>query len=126
MGYGEEFKCSKCGYEYMYGVGVGFMFPKVYEELLESVKEGDYGEEWKELVLKTDNIAIDAETYLYCCKSCGNWKTEEGLSLYVPKDMETLKKKTEEKGSWCVAFDFKEAKYVTSEELKEYFSIFKN
>ncbi|MBR3039767.1 MAG: hypothetical protein IKI20_03805 [Lachnospiraceae bacterium] len=40
MGYGKEYKCSKCGNEYGYGVGAGFLFPMVYQELLASVKEG--------------------------------------------------------------------------------------
>ena len=126
MGRGIGFKCSKCGHKYSYGTGVGFLFPMVYEELLASVKEGKYGDNWKELALKTENVAIDAEIYLYCCKSCGNWKTEEGLSLYAPKDPEEIKRKEqEEKEPWCVGFDFKEASYVTDYELKKFYVVLK-
>ena len=126
MGSGVGFKCSKCGHKYSYGTGVGFLFPMVYEELLTSVKEGEYGEEWKNLALKNENVAIDAEIHLYCCKSCGGWDTEKGLTLYVPKDPEVIKQKEqEEKRPWCVGFDFKNASYVTSYDLREYYSVLK-
>ncbi|MCR5847256.1 MAG: hypothetical protein K6G75_03985 [Lachnospiraceae bacterium] len=126
MGWGYGFKCSKCKREYSYGVGVGFMFPEVYENLMKEVKKGKYGEEWKDLALKTKHVAIDAEEYLYCCSKCGNWKTEEGLSLYEPKDIEQLKKYEQQgKGRWAVGLDFKDASYVTTEDLREYYKILK-
>lgn len=125
MGRGYGFICSQCGNEYGYGIGVGFLFPMVYEETLKEVKKGKYGEEWKNLVKNTKNIAIDAEEHLYVCKKCGTWKTEEGLSLYTPKDKKALKTKNND-SRWAVGFDFSQASYVTSEELREYYKLLKS
>ncbi len=66
--------------------GSGFAYLKVYAETLKAVKEGEYGEEWKQLATSEKYVAIDAEDYVYGCKRCGNWKKEKSLSLYVPKD----------------------------------------
>ncbi len=110
MGMGFNFICEKCGREYGYGVGIGFMFPRVYEDLLKKVKKGKYGKEWKDLAKDTENVAIDAEEYLYACPKCGAWKTEEGLSLYIPKD----------------AKEPKNVSYVTSWDLKEHYKLLKN
>ena len=88
MGQGVGFVCSKCKKEYGIGAGIGYNFPQVYKETLEDVKSGKYGEEFKKLALREDNVAVDAEIYLYICNKCGAWKTEKGLALYVPKDPE--------------------------------------
>lgn len=91
MGSGVSFKCKKCGEEYSAWSGIGFLFPKVYSDTLQSALNGEYGEEWKELLSSRKYIKIDAEKHIYLCKKCGNWKSEKGLSLYIPKDFEFIK-----------------------------------
>ena len=40
-------ECSKCGYAFSTFVGVGFGYPKVYEETVEKLKTGFYGAQGK-------------------------------------------------------------------------------
>ena len=125
MGMGFNFICEKCGREYGYGVGIGFMFPRAYEELIKKVKKGKYGKEWKDIANNTENVAIDAEEYLYVCPKCGSWKAEEGLSLYIPKETKEPKGDTNNE-PWAIGFDYSNASYVTSWDLKEHYKLLKS
>jgi DNA-directed RNA polymerase subunit RPC12/RpoP len=122
MGQGLSFKCSKCGKEYSASWGIGFFFPQVYKDLLDNVKKGKYGQEWKELSLSTEYVAVDAEEYVYICKKCGHWVVEPGLSLYAPNDVKTLKKK--QYGIKNVE-EWGEPPYVMSSDLQEDYHILK-
>lgn len=92
MGSGVVLKCN-CGAVYEISLGIGMMFPTVYQETLEAVEKGQYGIEWQQLVSNTKYIAIDAERYLYYCEECGRWEVQYGLSLYKPKSVEMLANK---------------------------------
>ena len=83
MGLGYSFKCSKCSKKYEILPGIGMLFPQVYEDTVAKLKNGRFGKAWKELYENTENVAIDAEKRVYLCPSCGYWKNEPGLSLYV-------------------------------------------
>lgn len=85
MGAGYEYFCEKCGKHFPVYLGRGFMYPIVYEELLEDIKSGKYGEEMKTAALSNSNVAVDAERHLYIC-SCGYWENAYGLSLFIPKE----------------------------------------
>lgn len=87
MGKGYRLTCSNCGGEYEVLLGVGFGFPSVYEELVEDIEAGRYGEEWREIAAETEHFAIDAENRLYWCGKCGHWECVPGLSIYAPKDV---------------------------------------
>lgn len=39
--------CEKCGYEFEADVGVGFLYPKVYVETIDAMKEGRFGQQEK-------------------------------------------------------------------------------
>ena len=117
MGSGIHFICNDCGRVYECSTGIGFAFPKQYKKLLDSVKKGKYGKEWKELVLNTRNIAIDAKTRLFICDKCSKWKTEEGLSLYVTKEGNQTEENRE--------FDYSNASYVTDFDLENYYTLLK-
>ena len=84
MGNGFSYKCCKCGKEYQGFLGVGMLFPTVYQELIDSIKNGEYGSEWKDLIESEENVAVDAVKHVYCCSKCNAWKVEYGLSLYHP------------------------------------------
>lgn len=90
MGSGYSFKCKKCRHEYSIHLGIGMMFPNVYRSCLSDIKEGKYGEEWKKLALSEEYIAVDASRYLYICDSCGNWDLTYSLSLYKPKNPQSI------------------------------------
>ena len=106
MGTGISFKCSRCGKSYAASWGIGMMFPKQYAKIMKKAKRGGFGEEYKKLINNNPNVAIDAEEYVYCCRSCKVWKVEPGLALYRPNSG----CKTE------IAQD-----YVTPNELKKYY-----
>ena len=83
MGTGYRYVCSKCKEEYEVFQGIGMLFPTTYKNLVDKIKKGEYGKEWKELFETTKNVAVDAETHIYCCSECRSWNAEPGISLYV-------------------------------------------
>lgn len=110
MGYGFEVKCKKCKFKQMYLLGVGMMFPEVYRRIVESVRNGEYGEEWKECFKKNTGAVIRAEQRLYQCSYCNNIEQDYDLSLYLNKN-ETAP----EHGYWLYDGDFNhEYKFVKS------------
>ncbi len=122
MGSGIGLKCSKCGKEYAAYTGIGFLFPQVYKETLTDVKNGKYGEEWKNLALSEELVAVDAERYLYVCEKCGHWDTEPDLSLYAPNDVEKIKQK---KYGEKTVEQWGEVPYVMSDGLEEDYHLLK-
>ena len=121
MGSGIEYKCSKCGKEYEVCCGVGFLFPQVYEGLMNDIKSGKYGQGWKKLALSEDTIAIDAVSYVYVCKKCGFWAVEPGLSLYVANDSKAVKEYLQSR-HWTAGHD---GTFVTFSELRQDYHILK-
>ena len=92
MGRGNTYKCEKCDEVYNITLGVGMLYPIAYEELIEEIKSGAYGDDWKELFLSWDFVVADAKLYFYYCESCGQWEVSKDASLYAPNDVESLKK----------------------------------
>ena len=93
MGSGYKFKCSKCRNQYSVSTGTGFIFPDIYTDMVSDIKEGKYGDEWKELMLSEEFVAVDAERNLYVCKECGYWTVDSDLSLYAPNDPDLIRNK---------------------------------
>ena len=85
MGRGYCFECKKCHYEYDVCVGFGMLFSYTYKQIVNEIKNGVYGNEWKDIFLSRNDIAVNAEKYLYTCQ-CGNWSVKPSLSLYAPKN----------------------------------------
>ncbi len=90
MGKGYSFKCKHCGADYYASQGIGFMFPKVYEERIQDISSGKYGDKLKELFEKTPYAAIDASESVYVCNACNYWEQGTDLTLYTPKDPESF------------------------------------
>ena len=122
MGTGYELTCNNCGNCYQVTLGVGFAFPRIYENLIEAIEAGRFGEEWRELAAQTDQFGIDAEDHLYRCDECGYWECAPSLSIYAPKDIEKVlntqygEKTVRERGR---------VPYVTSEDLKADYKLIK-
>lgn len=95
-------------------LGIGMMFPNVYQGILQSAKAGEYGDEWKELTNKSKLIAIDVSQKLYLCPCCGYWKVDHDLSLYEPLDEDSIQSK--QYGIKTVA-EWGEAPYVSYLDL---------
>ncbi len=86
MGDGYIYKCEKCGTEYHVFTGAGMAYPRVYKETVKAIKNGDHGEELKEIFLARNDVAVDAENHLYYCEKCGKWEVTEDMSVYYRKD----------------------------------------
>ena len=86
MGDGRAYKCSKCRKEYHAFWGIGYLYSLDKLEKEKKIKEGEYGQEWKDLFQSEDSVEVDIEKYVYLCGKCGSWTVEPDLSLYVPND----------------------------------------
>jgi len=93
MGSGYDFKCKKCKTKYSAMPGIGMMYPKVYQEAVEDIKNGKYGPEWQEIMNSEEFIAVNAEREIYICSECKYWETDLNLALYRPKDAEAIRTK---------------------------------
>lgn len=61
MGLDLTCNCKKCGYSFGAQVGVGMLYPKVYSETVEKMKEGQFGLQGKEFFEAFPNGAISCE-----------------------------------------------------------------
>ena len=81
-------KCNKCDSEFEVYIGISSLFPMVYQQTIDEIKEGKYGEKIKDIFESVPNAAVDAGSYLYKCDRCGYWEETPGLSIYAPNDPE--------------------------------------
>ena len=64
MGQRYSLCCKKCGYTISVNLGVGFMFPRVYEETLENAKTGKLGRNVQQFLKDHPDGALDCELVL--------------------------------------------------------------
>lgn len=86
MGYGYEHHCKRCNHKYVVVFDIGMAYPSTYQDALEKIASGKYGEVWKELYCNTPLAAIDASEELYVCRTCHTWVNDMDISLYAPND----------------------------------------
>lgn len=82
MGRIHKYICSGCGEKYSTIIGIGMMNEMLEKRMLEDIRDGKYGQEWKKLVERKDFCEIDTRKSVYICPECGRWKNEEDGSLY--------------------------------------------
>lgn len=111
MGIGLKFAC-KCGYTFRPSLGVGFMFPKVYQKAIALAREGKMGEELELFLRDHPDGALNVENTVVKCTSCGRYECVPDLSMYLPTG-----KKSMPKGIWCAAMPFENEEYVSPAEL---------
>lgn len=121
MGYAYSFECNNCKYHLFFALGVGFLYPKYYNEMIINMKDGKYGKQGKEFFQAFPNGAINVELVLAQCLDCGEYYNIPDLTLYVPND-ENSPQKSE--GNWSSAMRFEGVKYVSNSDLKEYYTEF--
>ena len=85
MGSGFKIRCKKCSYDFTAFLGIGMLFPSVYQNTVSEIKEGKYGEEYKKFFEENPNAAVNCERVFAVCGKCGKFDTVMDLSLYVPK-----------------------------------------
>lgn len=122
MGMGIGFRCWDCGYKFAACLGVGFAFPRIYQETVSSIRAGKYGREWKELFESTPGAAVNADQELYVCSGCGRFRKELNLTLYEPKDPGLSKVHNT---SFSVANPADGAEYVVPWELADKYRMVK-
>lgn len=118
MGNAYTKKCCKCDYIFHASDGVGFLFPKVYDETLEKAKSGELGQELKAFLEEHEDGAIDASMSVFRCNNCGELANYINLTMYIPKNNTT----NEENGMWSISFPFKGGDYVMPWDLKLYYT----
>ncbi|MCM1313800.1 MAG: hypothetical protein NC040_02415 [Muribaculaceae bacterium] len=91
MGHGYCFDCKKCHYEYDVCVGSCMLFSYTYKQIVNEIKNGVHGNNWKYVFSSRNDMVVNATKYLYICQ-CGNWSVEPSLSLYAPKNSNKLTK----------------------------------
>ena len=96
MSKGYNFKCKKCGEEYSVFTGIGMLMPMEYRQTLDEIRQGVWGEEYKQTLADNPLMAVDVEEEVYICGTCGRWKNEKNMDLYAPNHPE--EKTVAEKG----------------------------
>lgn len=118
MGYGVRYTCPKCGFGFASSIGIGFLFPTVYQETLAKAKGGELGPEIKEFFEEHPDGAINAESVTLCCDECGNLVNGKDLGMYVPtKEMPV----SNENSCWSVAAPQRGISCVAKWDLDEYY-----
>ena len=79
MGYGYDYKCKTCKKKYSVRLGIGFSFPSVYRRLLSDIKDGKYGDTFKNILESKKYVAVDAEKELYNCRGNNKMVYQRGL-----------------------------------------------
>ena len=92
MGSGYTMRCPKCSYKFHAITGIGFMFPKGYEETVRKAKHGDLGIGIQTFFLEHKDGAINAENVTLCCTKCGELAYGKDLTMYLPKRKMSEKK----------------------------------
>ena len=85
MGNGYLIRCVNCNYEYRALLGYGMLFPTVYQETVEGIKEGKFGEEYQKFFEEHPDAAVNCEAYMAICQDCGAFDTVKSMSLFLPK-----------------------------------------
>ncbi len=119
MGFGYDYRCKKCGHRYSVFLGIGMLYPKVYEDTVKEIREGRYGDEWKTLFEQTPYAAINPAKVLYVC-TCGRWETGVDLTLYAPNDPDAV---AEKKYGEKTAKEWGYLPYADGWDLQEHFHV---
>ncbi len=122
MGSSYGCKCNKCGYQIYADLGVGFLFPKLYNETVQEMKEGKHGAKAAEFFEAFPDGAIDYDLTLAKCSECGEMFEVTSMNMYVLKEGHSV---PSSKGRrWSTAAPFYETEYITTMDLKEHYELF--
>lgn len=81
-----RFTCSHCDYDEKMSIGVGMHWDlkKIFNGIVEDVKRGKHGEDWKKELKKEPSLVVNISDEIYICPACGYFTTSLNLSLYKP------------------------------------------
>lgn len=114
MGEGYGFSCKNCGYTFQANLGIGFMFPSVYEEVMNKARSGKLGTDVQKFLMEHPDGALNCGTAVLRCTKCRELETDLSYDMYVPKRKQQAEPKDGELSS---AFPFEGAKYVMPMDL---------
>lgn len=86
MGTGFNIKCDCKTYNLL--LGVGRMYPSVYEEEYQKACSGEYGTELMDKLNENPNYYVDCSSKLMYCPKCGYFETGMTRDLYEITDEE--------------------------------------
>lgn len=86
MGNSLSCKCPECGFSFSALIGIGYMYPLVYNDTLQKIREGEYGKDAASFISEHPDAIVDASDAVYLCSSCHNLQAEQVLGLYLPKE----------------------------------------
>lgn len=83
-----ELHCRNCGYHLHFSQGVLMRFNQTNIELLEKMKNGEYGEEFQKIANENPNAKAYHSNELFRCPECG--ELEGGLVLELREGYENV------------------------------------
>ena len=82
MGTGIGLKCPKCSFHEKYYLGTGMLLPVTYTEVVDGIRNGEYGSEWQDYFKKHRGAAVDVDREVYHCPQCNAIVEDYNLDLY--------------------------------------------
>lgn len=82
MGSGIELKCPKCSFHKEYYLGSGMLLPETYAEVVSTIKDCEYGSEWRDYFKTHAGAAVDVDKEVYHCPLCNAIVEDFNLDLY--------------------------------------------
>lgn len=87
----------------------------------EEIKEGEWGEKYREFFKRFPNAATNIENGIYICENCGVIFSEINKGLYVAKNDNFFSEESD--NIWCVSMSQLGKKYVSPRELNKEFCL---
>ena len=85
MGMNYYLHCPVCGYEVGVSLGVGFLYPVVYQKTQEDAKNGKLGATLKKFFAQHPDGVVNPALVLAQCAKCGEYKSVPNFTMYLPK-----------------------------------------
>ena len=76
-----EIKCQKCGYTLRFGKGILMSFHQTNQRLIEEMKKGELGENFKRAACEHPDAAPYHSNELYRCSECGELYGRKAIEL---------------------------------------------
>ena len=76
-----ELHCRNCGYHLHFSHGVLMRFNETNKELLEKMKQGEFGDDFKKIANENPNATPYHSNELFCCPECENLQGETVIEL---------------------------------------------
>ena len=121
MGQGNGYHCTKCDFSFEAHLEVGFAFPTVYKEIIDSARKGELGDKLQQFVFNHLEGAINCGNSIIRCSNCGDMTCGPNLNMYLPK--EGYNPTSIQHGQWMAAMPYEEADYVTPWDLHEHYKL---